>query len=622
MLKETSKKHFSTQASIVGYLPLKKFHILPVFGLELDLIKKSVESVARDREKIGHCTLLNALVNALGFKGGFAGFTEAYEKILKPFMLANSLTQYADLIEPRYQCPATNTLVHKRQDLSERLFFSDNPIPDKIFTGYNFRYDQYFDDGIGVYNFEVDRFAFGLEQGAYDDNASSNVDVALQNPTLQVPLKRKQPMVRSLVDIVIGGDLFYIGAGFNLLGDQLIQPREKDSIFRLYNTNKIALAECLIHCNKKMNLFIKRIEEIKQGWIEVLPFNENLIFLKGENGEYDFVFKNQRDEEFKHQIYEPYLKRSDVPKFDDEYHFKRWFYFEFKGNRQCQMHMAETEYYFSGGTTRNYPGTEELLKRSLYTNYTQTLVDLRSTVELPSFQKIRLESGKCLMISDLITIADFHQFEDSNTRYLEDREELVKRNGLLDNLEAVNADEDKTLPVSLTWYDVMAFISWFNQKNQVESRLLTFDEYMEISPFSQPIDESSNLTFYTPPILKMNADGSTSPIGQRNEEFEYNCLSFFQENGDKIFGHPPYMKEDAFQKLQLKFDYVNYLQKQGLKFIDSQYFGEWLTDKTCICCKTLTGFYNYIAKLNPALDSTGKYKGRKIGFRLCYELKD
>lgn len=115
----------------------------------------------------------------------------------------------------------------------------------------------------------------------------------------------------------------------------------------------------------------------------------------------------------------------------------------------------------------------------------------------------------------------------------------------------------------------MAFISWFNQKNQVESRLLTFDEYMEISPFSQPIDESSNLTFYTPPILKMNADGSTSPIGQRNKEFEYNCLSFFQENGDKIFGHPPYMKEDAFQKLQLKFDYVNYLQKQGLKFIDS-----------------------------------------------------
>ena len=34
------------------------------------------------------------------------------------------------------------------------------------------------------------------------------------------------------------------------------------------------------------------------------------------------------------------------------------------------------------------------------------------------------------------------------------------------------------------------------------------------------------------------------------------------------------------------------------------------------------GFYNYIAKPTPVLDSTGKYKGRKTGFRLCYELKD
>ncbi|MEK5744525.1 hypothetical protein VXE41_16800, partial [Acinetobacter variabilis] len=111
---------------------------------------------------------------------------------------------------------------------------------------------------------------------------------------------------------MIGGDLFFIQSGFNLLGDQLIQPREKESVFQFYNSNKTAVAESLVHCNKKMNLFIQRIEEINQGWIEVLPFNENLIFLKGENGDYDFIFKNQRDEEFEHQIYEPYLKRADV----------------------------------------------------------------------------------------------------------------------------------------------------------------------------------------------------------------------------------------------------------------------------------------------------------------------
>lgn len=77
---------------------------------------------------------------------------------------------------------------------------------------------------------------------------------------------------------MIGGDLFYIQAGFNLLGDQLVQPREQESVFQIYNTNKENLAECIIHCNKKMNLFLQRIEELNQGWVEVIPFNDNLIF--------------------------------------------------------------------------------------------------------------------------------------------------------------------------------------------------------------------------------------------------------------------------------------------------------------------------------------------------------
>jgi hypothetical protein len=32
----------------------------------------------------------------------------------------------------------------------------------------------------------------------------------------------------------------------------------------------------------------------------------------------------------------------------------------------------------------------------------------------------------------------------------------------------------------------MAFISWFNRKNKVETRLLTIDEFMEVSPFDEP----------------------------------------------------------------------------------------------------------------------------------------
>ena len=216
MFKASSENKFSPQTSILGYLPLKKFHILPVFGLEPELIKQSVESVSRDREKIGHCTLLNALVHSLGFKGGFSGFLNDYEQILKPFTEYHNLNQYADLIEPRFPCDGAN-LKHQRQDVSDRLFYDNSSIPDKIFTGYNFCYDQYFDDGIRIYNFEIDRSDYGLHQSPYDENDSSNVEIALKNPTLQIPLKRKHSNKRSLIDIVIGGDLFFIQAGFNLL---------------------------------------------------------------------------------------------------------------------------------------------------------------------------------------------------------------------------------------------------------------------------------------------------------------------------------------------------------------------------------------------------------------------
>lgn len=621
MFQASAKNNFTTQTSIVGYLPLKKFHILPVFGLEPELIKQSVNNVSRDREEIGHCTLLNVLVQSLGFKGGFSGYLNAYENLLKPFMQDHHLTQYADLIAPRFPCEGASRLKYQRQDISDRLFYSDSALPNKIFTGYNFRYDQYFDDGIGLYNFEIDRSEYGLNQNPYDEYCSDNVELALQHPTLQVQLKRKQPQTRALIDVVIGADLFYIQSGFNLLGDQLIQPRVKETVFQLYNSDKTALEKALVHCHKKMNLFIQRIEQINQGWIEVIRFNENLIFLKGEHGEYDFIFKNQRDEVFKHQIYEPYLKRADVPKFEDEYHFKRWFYFEFKGNRQQQLHQAETEYYCSGGHAYNYPSIEELLKRSLYSDYAETLIDLRSCIVLPDYQKIPLSNGKVLMVSDLISIEEFNEFSLANRSYLEGRAELFEKNGGLDHLDTVNADDDTTLPVSLTWYDVMTFISWFNKKHKVETRLLSYDEFFEISPFYEAIDDHSGMSFYTPPVKKIS-NGQESFIGQPNEEFEYNCLRFYDENGVKIVGHPPYMEEYAFQKIQLKFDHVKYLEKHGLKYIDSKNFGEWLTDKTYVCCKSLTGFYNYISKPTAALNSTGKYKGRKIGFRLCYELKD
>ncbi|WP_239686654.1 hypothetical protein [Mannheimia haemolytica] len=85
-----------------SYLPLQKYHILPIYGISPELIKKSVKDCSRDREKISHCTLLNACSKALGFSGGFAGFQEDYLSNLTQFMEKHGLLYLVDLTKQKY----------------------------------------------------------------------------------------------------------------------------------------------------------------------------------------------------------------------------------------------------------------------------------------------------------------------------------------------------------------------------------------------------------------------------------------------------------------------------------------------------------------------------------------
>ncbi|WP_212750857.1 hypothetical protein [Pseudoalteromonas sp. S1612] len=52
------------------YIPLEKFHILPVTGLTPENLKYSAKKIIKDREKISSTTRLNILAKSLGIKGG------------------------------------------------------------------------------------------------------------------------------------------------------------------------------------------------------------------------------------------------------------------------------------------------------------------------------------------------------------------------------------------------------------------------------------------------------------------------------------------------------------------------------------------------------------------------
>lgn len=570
-----------------AYLPLEKFHIIPINGLSPDEIKKSVSQVSRDREKIKRNTLLNACAKALGFKGGIAGYKSEYESKLKPFMEEHQLITRTDLVSPRYIGYGLPSFKLSYQDISERLFFSQKPIPKKLFTGYNFHYENYFDDGVMLYG-----DTFGLEGIAL--SLSGKFKLANKYPLEEIAIPYQFCKSRYLIDIIIGSEnTTLIQPGFNVIGDQLVFPRETNTPkLCLYNRSK----ENIDTENEFFNLFVKRIDEIGQGWVDIIPYNESLIFLRSEKGEYSFVFRNQRDKEFTHDSeFKPYLKRSEVPRFNDDYHFNRWYYFENKGFKHKILHEAEAEFYAKGGNVRTYPGLDNVLKNYIYDEYKKTLKPLASKKGLKGFQRFELSEDKILMVSDLISIEDFKEFMYANSEY------LGRRIGL-DNLNNVNDEDDESLPVALTGYDMLKYIDWFNAKHDIETRLLSLEEYKTITPFV-PLYANYELIreFYS------------SDAGSY-------CV-FIDKEGNTT-RKPAYMEEDEFQFLTMKFHNPKFKFKNQLRFMDSHFFAEWLKDFSCIRSNSLTSIYSdNIFRSKPPLSSTGRWKYIKIGFRLCYELE-
>lgn len=600
---------FNSKPVIKAYLPLKLFHILPIYGLSPYEIKLSVQNVSRDREKIGHCSLLNACVKSLGFSGGFAGYQQEYEDKLLPFMKKHDLTKLCNLVQPRFLGHGAGVNLFKltHQDISERLFFSNQPTPQKLFTGYDFPMDECWENGLWILNNHIDLNKYGLVKTSSPD-FQQNINLAFQQPEMLIDIYGHDcsHKTRKLIDVIIGSQfLFRLGMGsLNLMTDQLFYPRVYTDyelqLYCLQNGNKESyIQKCKEH-KEILDLFIYRIDSQEKGWVEILPYNENLIFLKGKDGEYDFIFKNQRECEFKHQIYHPYLQRDEIPKFDDTYHFKRWYYFEFMGFRQEISHKATQKFYAENPAENSFK--EDIVRKYLESQYKKPQKPILQ--ELAGFQKIKLQNGKTLMVSDLVTIQDFEIFKAENRDYFERRKQLEK-NWKIDVLESVNSETDKSLPVTVTGYDVWKYIHWFNQKYHIETRLLDEEEYKEISPF---------------PDVEWKRDKTDDKERLFFDVDDTRQIAFRDFNGNLSWAIP-YMIENDFQNFKCIFVNPIFEYKNGLRFMKSNRFAELLVNKFCIRSYCFTGFSSIgIFDSKPPFESTGKYKYIKIGFRLCYEL--
>ncbi|MGR6780511.1 hypothetical protein [Moritella viscosa] len=587
----------TNQSVLTSYLPLQKFHIVPITSLDPLSLKKSAKFTKRDREKIPHSTLLNATVKALGVKGGFSSSQDVYDSQIKPFLKSHGMSKRKNLLKPRMKgdCNLLPDITH--QDLSERFFYSGWKLPQKVFTGYDFNYTDTIADGQYYLNSMLCPFSESGPHGLKNttrlvkDSVESNILIARNNPNAIIP-DCKYPTFsnRKLIDIVLGGFMMNLDATFHLLGDSLVVPAIKASeVERYYDCGDL---DFLNKENEVYHsicaLFRERIEQSDDGWIEVISFNEHLIFLKGKNGEYNFVFKNQRNKVFEHQIFGNVLKRSDIPACISDYHFSRWHYFEYQGWRHMDSHCSENYFYEKGNHSSSYPGRNVILQDYHKAKGNFISKKLTSNERLTNFNEVLLD-GKTLMVSQLISIDDLNDFAVSRADYMEYRAG--------DNLNSVNSEDDSALPASTTWFDALAYLDWFEDNSKIPVRLLTVDEYSSIRA-------EENISKIREPIVS--------------------DLHFVSRDGKIFPQHPPYMAEDEFQSLALRFSNTEKVtNSSGLEFMQSNYFAEWLMEGTCIRSGNLKSFYNddLIIRAGAPRYSTGKYKGVKIGFRICYELE-
>ncbi|MDO6620222.1 hypothetical protein ACFL6Z_11550 [Pseudomonadota bacterium] len=589
----------------VTLLPLDKFHIIPLDGLAPESLKRSSKKAMHDRETIPHTTKLNAISKKLGFLGGFAFYEQEYKDKLLPFMVRNNLNKRVNLLEHSIAGHYNPCRPFTHQQVSERLFFTDHKLPQRLFTGHDFDFASIFDwhnmDIPGLVSRDEDWYQvirrndhvnhmvnknFPFEELPKKQQEFLNLDIFTE---LKPIIGGERRTVRVIDLILLQNRLeFNVTAAYHLLGNNLTDLTDDFPEVELYNSGD---DEGFKHDSEKA-LYIKSLLNLlfkmgKEGWVDVIPFNENLIFLSDGQGGYDFIIKNQRDHKFDHQIYGEYLKRSDIPSCIETYRFKRWYYFEYQGNRNLDSHQSEKLFYGNGNTIADYSSSEVIL-RQFYENKGIYKPQSRSSSNmLKGFKQVAVGDKK-LMVSELRTIDELYYFLANNKGYADSRKG--------DAIKPVNSDEDTSLPASLSFYDVLAYINWQEKETGVPLRLLGLDEYLE---------------------LRKEGHSRTPNY---NEEFR---LRFYDLKGNLYKSYPPYMNPKNFDALPVKYprDLVNFQCKE-LSFVDSDSFAEWLLEGTSIRSASLTSFYGdkHILRSSGPRYSTGKYKYLKTGFRLCYEL--
>jgi len=584
------------------YFPTKSDCICKMNSLNPDKIKQYFKQEL-NKSNIKPKQFYTEVAKLLGFNA-WDEYQSSYKNKILPFMKQYGLNKFAPNHNDKLNInilKSEHDISFNYRELSDRLFLSGKLCPKSIFTGYGCKTD----------------FIHHYYTKQYFNKETMNLELAdISKEDYQ------QLLSENKFDLLIPVNVGNFCTFKNLLGDAFLKYNDTynyEYIFEEYMDNK-GLHK---HESQKNNAikFHNTILELNKGWIEIIPFNNNLIFLKSIDGYYDFVFKNLRDDKFISPYYD-FIKHENIPTLlNEDYDFERWSYYGFKDTvkikknikplllwKEMDNHNAEINFYESH-TRDNYTSPSKILK-NYYIKEGKYNYDRKITSEtIPGFNQFQLKNHKVLCLSNLITIGEFNKFY--NDTYKDTRS---KR---LDEITTIN-DDDKSSPVSVTWYDAIAYCRYIETKYNIPTRLITSLEYKEISPKIEKAlgekdfktyDEYFNYTQSKDYRLNHNPYATNT-----NEE-----LIFSYDNVD-FNGIPSYMND--FENVIMKYKkQMVFTEINNIKFSNSSSFVEWTNDFRSDYVKvTSIKFANSLQESKLLASSNNKYKYLKVGFRVCYEL--
>ncbi len=594
----------------------KQYWYMKLDGLHSEQLKSSVAQLRKqkckgitkksDERALKSKGLQDALARALGAKSYDDWLDNKQPKVMT-LLAEHGLTEPTDLIKWKYP-PGFAGALQARQ-VSDRIFNSNLPRPQRIFTGVGSH--LFAPSGYGCLDIdEIAGRSMFRDTERYDFCRRHLDEVLLRAKYVK---REDGPEFIDMTGrtLMLNAVSEYVGCIYNMLGDNLATPAATPPEFNLYKASEDEIDFQL----KIFELFREEIERHDVGWVDVIPVpgNENLAFLKGPNGTFDWVIRDQRDVELTSNPLHPFFKKDEVPTAMDKSQIAALRYFTIGEWQEKVMHEAEKRHYADGGTTSNWPGYDKLIEREFLSR--------------PSFQTPKRKAGRAsnqfvshrvgdyrLMVSPLITINQFTSFLEE-TDWGRTRLERAHEMGLeLErDLSAVNAGDSGDLPVSITWMDAVAYCRDYERRHELPVRLLEPEEWVQIAPAASVNRSRVSL------VRGIRCEPGEWPIDPVYEQLDWAVVGADGQRGSN--------SRDCYRLggiLSFRPNLHWTHNSEGLPFLSVAGFNEWqlgyqnrfspYAEAGRRIVATGAGMFGSLKPAHLAM----RDEGAKVGFRLCY----